>query len=88
MIYFVTKILECILNYKIIFEYIAFFINVFAVYSLVISCILLFFVLNKNILEKYKKGNKKDWRNEITKIKNIKIIYKKIPQKDFYESKD
>ena len=88
MIYFVTKILECILNYKIIFEYIAFFINVFAVYSLVISCILLFFVLNKNKLKKYKKGNKKDWRNEITKIKNIKIIYKKIPQKDFDESKD
>ena len=60
IILLIIKILDNLINYKLTFQYSSLFVNLLAIYFLIIGCILFFYPLNKSQLEKHKKGDKKE----------------------------
>ena len=60
IILLIIKILDNLINYKLTFQYSSLFVNLLAIYVLIIGCILFFYSLNKSQLEKHKKGDKKE----------------------------
>lgn len=85
-IYFILKLFDHhFFTYKITLEYICFFINLFAIYSLVVGCILFFYSLNRNKLLKI---DEKIFRkeNSLEETQTFRVIDVDIPQEDINEN--
>ena len=68
-----AKILENFVQYKITFQFIAYFLYLSAIYTLVIGCILFFYCLNRKDLN-YKKRNKREKLENIDERQKFTII--------------
>ncbi len=71
-------------NFKTTFEYICLFINLFAIYSLIIGCILFFYSLNKNNLETHQKSARR--KESFDESQTFKVINVDIAQDDIDEN--
>ena len=71
-------------NFKTTFEYICLFINLFAIYSLVVGCILLFYSINRNKLERPEKNLKR--KDALEDLETFRVIEIDCSQEDIDES--
>lgn len=84
ILYYIIKIIDKVLEYKITFQYLTFFINLLAVYFMVIGCILFFYCINREQLEKNKKINKKSDNSE--ESQNFRVINIDVTPRDIDEN--